>query len=93
MSRMATAEYIGAKRRAYLAAPKDKRRSLLSEVCETTGYEKKYANKLLLGHRKFRERKGRGKTYNDDVAKVLQSIWEADQKRIRRVRIRRVRAY
>ena len=42
MSRMATAEYIGAKRRAYLAAPKDKRRSLLSEVCETNGYEKKY---------------------------------------------------
>jgi len=76
MSRMATAEYIGAKRRSYLVASKEKRRKILAEVCETTGYEKKYANKLLLGHRKFKERKGRGKTYKDDVAKVLQSIWE-----------------
>jgi len=76
MSRMATAEYIGAKRRSYLVASREKRRNILAEVCETTGYEKKYANKLLLGNRKFRERKGRGKIYGDDVAKVLQSIWE-----------------
>lgn len=76
MSRMATAEYIGAKRRAYLAATKTKRRQILAEVCETTGYEKKYANKLLLGNRKFKERPGRGKTYKDDVAEMLRHIWE-----------------
>lgn len=76
MSRMATAEYIGAKRRAYLVASREKRHQILQEVCETVGYEKKYANKLLLGHRKFKERKGRGKTYGEDVAKALQAIWE-----------------
>ena len=76
MSRMATAEYIGAKRRAYLVASREKRHQILQEVCETVGYEKKYANKLLLGHRKFKERKGRGKTYGAEVAKALQAIWE-----------------
>lgn len=76
MSRMAIAEYIGAKRRAYLVASRKKRHQILQEVCETVGYEKKYANKLLLGHRKFKERKGRGKTYGEEVAKVLQAIWE-----------------
>lgn len=76
MSRLATAEYIGQKRRAYLEASKGKRRKILQEVCETTGYEKKYANKLLLGIRKFREHKGRGKTYGSEVAEVLRAIWE-----------------
>ena len=76
MSRMATAEYIGAKRRAYLLASREKRHRILQEVCETVGYEKKYANKLLLGHRKFKERKGRGKTYGEETAKALQAIWE-----------------
>ena len=71
MSRMATNEYIGAKRRAYAQANRAKRKRILDEVCETTGYERKYANRLLTGNRKFRERKGRGKAYGDDVAEVL----------------------
>ena len=37
MSRMATSEYIGAKRRAYANAQPGKRRRLLDEVCETAG--------------------------------------------------------
>ena len=61
MSRMATNEYIGAKRRAYGIASRDKRKRILDEVCETSGYEHKYANKLLTGSRKFREDKGRGR--------------------------------
>ena len=75
MSRMATNEYIGAKRRAYAQADRAKRKRILDEVCETTGYERKYANRLLTGNRKFRERKGRGKTYGDDVAAVLKKVW------------------
>ena len=75
MSRMATNEYIGTKRRAYAQANRAKRSSILDEVCETTGYERKYANRLLTGNRKFRERKGRGKTYGDDVAEVLKKVW------------------
>ena len=70
MSRKATNEYIGTKRRAYAQANRARRSRILDEVCETTGYERKYANRLLTGSRKFRERKGRGKTYGDDVAEV-----------------------
>ena len=75
MSRMATNEYIGAKRRLYATADREKRIKMLDEVCETTGYERKYANRLLTGSRKFRERKGRGKTYGEDVAAVLKKVW------------------
>ena len=65
MSRMATNEYIGAKRRAYAQADRAKRKHILDEVCETTGYERKYANRLLTG----------GKTYGDDVAAALKKVW------------------
>ena len=75
MSRMATNEYIGTKRRLYATADRAKRIKILDEVCETTGYERKYANRLLTGSRKFRERKGRGKTYGEDVAVVLKKVW------------------
>ena len=61
MSRMATSEYIGTKRRAYAQAGRAKRMRILDDVCETTGYERKYANRLLTGSRKFREHNGRGK--------------------------------
>jgi hypothetical protein len=72
---MATVEYVGAKRRAYAEAPSAKRTRLLDEVCETTGYSRKYANRLLTGSRKFRERKGRGKTYRGEVLEVLEKVW------------------
>jgi hypothetical protein len=72
---MATNEYIGAKRRMYTTADRKKRIRILDEVCETTGYERKYANRLLTGSRKFRERKGRGKTYGEEVAVALKKVW------------------
>ena len=75
MSRTATNEYIGAKRRAYAGAGPAKRRRILDEVCETTGYSRKYANRLLTGSRKFRERKGRGVTYTDADRAVLERLW------------------
>ena len=53
----------------------------------STGYERKYANRLLTGSRKFRERRGRGKTYGDDVTEVLKRVWrEATACRISRRR-------
>lgn len=52
MSRTTTNEYIGAKRRAYAEADRAKRTRILDEVCETTGYERKYANRLPTGSRK-----------------------------------------
>ena len=75
MSRTATSEYIGAKRRAYAHADRAKRRRILDEVCETTRYERKYANRLLTGNRCFREHKGRGKTYVGEVCEVLKRVW------------------
>ena len=75
MSRIATSEYIGVKRRAYANAKSGKRKHLLDEVCETTGYSRKYANRLLTGSRKFRERKGRGPTYTGLDKDILVRIW------------------
>ena len=75
MSGMAINEYIGAKRSVYALVDSAKRTRILDEVCETTGYERKYANRLLTGSRKFRDRKGRGKTYGTDVAETLKKVW------------------
>ena len=73
MSRKATNEYIGARRRAYADAKPEKRKVILDDVCDTTGYSRKYANRLLTGSRKFKERKGRGPTYTErDKAGVEQ---------------------
>ena len=75
MSRMATSEYIGARRRAYAEAKPARRRRILDEVCETTGHSRKYANRLLTGSRKFREHKGRGRTYTQEAAALLKKVW------------------
>ena len=75
MSRGATNEYIGMKRRAYQAASRPKRHEILAEVCTNTGYSKDYAIRLLSGSRKFRERKGRGKKFGEEVAKWLKAVW------------------
>ncbi len=75
MSRMATSEYIGARRRAYASAKPGKRKIILDEVCDTTGYSRKYANRLLTGSRKFKERKGRGPTYTERDKAALERIW------------------
>lgn len=75
MSRGATSEYIGMKRRAYKAASKTKRRTILAEVCETTGFTEDYAIRLLSGSRRYRERKGRGRKFGDEAAKWLTAVW------------------
>ena len=75
MSRTATNEYTGAKRRAYAASKPDKRRLILDDVCEMTGYSRKYANRLLTGSRKFKVRKGRGATYTEQDKAMLIRIW------------------
>ena len=75
MSRTATSEYIGARRRAYAEAKPARRRRILDEVCETTGHSRKYANRLLTGSRKFREHKGSGRTYTQEAAALLKKVW------------------
>lgn len=77
MSRAATTEYIGAKRRSYATANAEKRTRLLNEVCETTGLSRKHVNRLLTGNLKYRDRKGRGKTYDERHFGFLKDIWIA----------------
>lgn len=55
------------------------RKALLDEFCEVSGYERKYALKLLLGIRPGPARSAatrgqRGKVYGEDVAAVLRKI-------------------
>lgn len=76
MSRKSKSEYIAEKRRAYDKAGKAKRSRILDEVCETLGYTRKYVIKLLTGNIRYRERKGRGRTYGTGVLENVRRIWE-----------------
>ena len=76
MSRKSKSEYIAEKRRAYGNAGKAKRSRILDEVCETLGYTRKYVIKLLTGNIRYRERKGRGRTYGSSVLGNARRIWE-----------------
>ena len=77
MSRRSIAEYIAEKRRAYADAGSAKRTRILDEVCETVGYTRKYVIKLLTGNLRYKERKGRGKTYSDHALANVRRLWEA----------------
>ena len=76
MSRKSRFEYIGEKRRAYAKSGKAKRSRIIDEVCETLGYTRKYVIKLLTGNIRYRERKGRGRTYGASVLENVRRIWE-----------------
>ncbi len=76
MSRKSTLEYLGQMRRRYAGLKTKVRRSgLLDEFCSVTGYERKYANKLLTGNRLFREHAGRGRTYTDKALELVERMW------------------
>ena len=77
MSRKSRFEYIGEKRRAYAKSGKAKRSRILDEVCETLGYTRKYVIKLLSGNIRYRERKGRGRTYGTSTLENVRRIWES----------------
>ena len=77
MSRKSRFEYIGEKRRAYAKSGKAKRSRILDEVCETLGYTRKYVIKLLSGNIRYRERKGRGRTYGTSALGNVRRIWES----------------
>lgn len=76
MSRKSKSEYVAEKRRAYDKAGKAKRPRILDEVCETLGYTRKHVIKLLTGNIRYRERKGRGRTYGTGVLENVRRIWE-----------------
>ena len=75
MSRKSIKEYILRKRDDYLGeTPKGKTR-MLDEICRTVGMTRKYVIKLLSGNIKYRERKGRGKTYDGQTIETLKKVW------------------
>lgn len=78
MSKSATDEYVGRTRQRYRAMKSKAAKSLvLDEFCETSGYERKHAIKLLngkVGNRK--NRVGRKAKYDDEMKAVLVEIWK-----------------
>ena len=76
MSRNAKREYILRKQEDYIGELKRSRKArMLDEICETTGYERKYVIKLLRGGRPLRERKGRGPSYDGKARALLVKAW------------------
>ena len=59
----------------YEVANSAKKSRIIDEVMETTGVTRKYVINLLNGKIEYRERKGRGKTYDDETGPVLAAIW------------------
>ena len=78
MSRKATAEYVGAKRRAYaVLTGKKAKTAAIDDFCQVTGAERKYAIRLLTGSRRYREHAGRGKTYTAEAEELFLRLWRA----------------
>ena len=77
MSRKSKKEYLLKMKDDYLGEwDRRKRGRLLDEARRVTGLDRKYLNKILLGHREYRERKGRGKGYTPAAEALLVQAWE-----------------
>ena len=78
MSRRTTMEFAGAQRRAYAQLKsKAKKTALINSMCQAFGFDRKYANKLLTGNRKYKDPKGRGKAYSDKALELFRRVWYA----------------
>lgn len=80
MSRHARWEVLAAVYPRYRGAARRERGKILDEFCETTGYQRKYALRLLNGPPPGRERPRRRRrpaTYGLAVMQALAAIWEA----------------
>jgi len=77
---MATKEYLEAIRERYLKAKTRAEKSrFLDEICATTGYDRKYINRLMAKRRagrRPRSQRGRKASYRDPrLLKPLKAIW------------------
>ncbi len=78
MTRISIHQYAQAVRRRYQAASKKGKGLILDEFCQTTGYHRKAAIRLLRGiPAKAVSRRGPGCTYGPRVAWALKELWEA----------------
>ena len=76
MSKDALLEYIEALRLRYKNATKSKKTVILNEFCETSGFERKHAIKLLNRKVGCSTRKpGAERIYSDEVAQHLHRLW------------------
>lgn len=73
-------EYLAALYPRYREAGKREQGRMLDECCLTTGYNRKYATRLLNGPKPARERKSpsapRGRTYTSEDVCYLKKLWE-----------------
>jgi len=78
MSQRSKRELLERIRPRYLKAAKKEKQTILNEFVATTGYHRKYANRLLKqgASRKRAKPKGRKKIYQGEVVVVLTRIWE-----------------
>ena len=81
MSKSATDEYVGRTRQRYRAMnTKLAKGRGLDEFCETSGYERKHAIKLLNGRAANRQnRADRKAKYDEDVKEVLVEVWKMNE--------------
>ena len=71
-------EFVGTQRRAYAQLKsKSKKTAFIDSMCQAFGFERKYATKLLTGNRKYKDPRGRGKTYSDRATGLLERVWYA----------------
>lgn len=78
MSRRSKRELLEEIRPRYLKAKRSKKRIILDEFVEATGYHRKYALRILK-HGRPRgsgKRHGLAKVYQGEVVGVLEQIWE-----------------
>ena len=72
-------EYLGKIYDRYHKVARPAKHKILHEFCEVTGYNRKYAVRLLNGPypRSVRRRSGRRTSYGQDVIDVLVAVWKA----------------
>ena len=71
-------EFVGTQRRAYAQLKsKSKKTAFIDSMYQAFGFERKYATKLLTGNRKYKDPRGRGKTYSDMATGLLKRVWYA----------------
>ena len=56
---------------------------MLDEICRTVGMTRKDVIKLMSGNIEYRERKGRGKTYDGKTPETLKMVWREKSGRSR----------
>ena len=78
MSQQSKRELVEAIRERYLKASKPEKTKIIDEFVATTGYHRKHAIRLLKRGPSNRQgkRRGRKATYQGEVIKVLEQIWD-----------------